>query len=281
MIRKAIVVATLLLTTLPLLAADDCRDYRAIGALYEVRSLMLKRYSSSYDVGRFIDRRIDELREPTGSGGYRWVRWVRPEGDAPIDKHGHTVGAGLGSQPDHFEASGEHAFAVRIAVPRKRSLLNGNSMVAIGQVEVRYTVNGRAKTIAEKWDVEMNPDSSRTIDLPVIADHVDVAVEAHASKPGESLVEVHFKQAAAQDDPANPDYQTIVALNRVRNSSDARTVDYEIAQMERQLFPGSDPVPLLEILEDLRRADDLIRSKKDADVEKGNRLLKETMQRLH
>ncbi|MCU1350641.1 MAG: hypothetical protein JWO56_3671 [Acidobacteria bacterium] len=281
MFRKAILLAALLLTAVPLFATDDCRDYRAMGALYEVRNLMLKQYSSSYDVDRFIDRRIEELREPNGEGGYRWVRWVRLEGDAPIDKHGHTVGPSLGAQPDHFEAAGAHAFAVRIAVPRKRSLLNGNNMVAIGKVEIRYTANGKTKTISENWDTQMNPDNSRTIDLPVIADHVDVAVEARASKPGESLVEVHFKQAAAQDDPANPDYATIVALNKVRSSSDARTVDYEIAQLERELFPGSESLPLLGIVADLRRADELMRSKKDSDVENGTRLLKETLRRLH
>lgn len=266
----------------PLVAADDCRDDRALGTLYEVRSLMLKRYASSFDVDHFIDRRVDELREPTGDGGYRWVRWVRLEGEAPIDKHGHTVGAATSApQPDRFEASGAHAFAVRIAVPRKRSLLNGNSAVTVGNVEVRYTVDGRTKTIREQWNAQLNPDNSRTIDLPSIADHVDVAVEARAAKPGESLVEVHFRQAVAQDDPANPDYPTIVALNRIRGSNDARAVDEAIAELEHDLFPNAEPLPLLQIVEDLRRADDLMRSKKDADVEKGERLLKETLRRLH
>jgi hypothetical protein len=280
--HPSILLAALFFLAAPLVAADDCRDYRAIGALYEVRSLLLKRYASTYDVDRFIDRRIDELREPNGSGGYRWVRWVRLEGEAPIEKKGHTINAGLGaSQPDHFEASGNHAFAVRVVVPRKRSLLNGNSAVTVGNVEVRYTADGRTKTISETWDAQLNPDNARTIDLPVIADHVDVGVEARASKTGESLVEVHFRQAVAQDDPANPDYPTIVALNRVRGSSDARTIDQEIAGLERDLFPGSESLPLLQIVEDLRRADDLIRSKKDGDVEKGERLLRETLRRLH
>lgn len=276
------VAAALFLLAAPLAAADDCRDYRALGTLYEVRSLLLKRYASTYDVDRFIDRRVDELREPTGDGGYRWVRWVRLEGEAPIDKHGHTVAAGTSAtQPDHFEASGAHAFAVRIVVPRKRSLLNGNSAVSIGNVEVRYTVDGRTKTIREQWDAQLNPDNSRTIDLPAIADHVDVALEARASKPGESLVEVHFRQAIAQDDPANPDYPTIAALNRIRGNSDARVIDDAIADLERDLHPNAEPLPLLQIVEDLRRADDLIHSKKDADVEKGERLLRETLHRLH
>ncbi|HWS71565.1 MAG TPA: hypothetical protein VN605_05600, partial [Thermoanaerobaculia bacterium] len=213
---------------------------------------------------------------------YRWVRWVRLEGEAPVDKHGHTVGASMSApQPDHFEASGQHAFAVRIVVPRKRSLLSGNSAVSIGAVEIRYTADGRTKTIREQWDAQLNPDNARTIDLPVIADHVDASVEARASKPSESLVEIHFRQAVAQDDPANPDYPTIVALNRVRGTTSARAIDDEIAELERDLFPGSEPMPLLQIIEDLRRADDLIHSKKDADVEKGERLLKETLRRLH
>lgn len=280
--HPVILLAALVLLASPLLAADDCRDYRAIGALYEVRSLMLKRYASTYDVDRFIDRRIDELRVPNGNGGYRWVRWVRLEGEAPVDKHGHTVGASMSStQPDHFEASGQHAFAVRVVVPRKRSLLNGNSAVTVGTVEVRYTVDGRTKTIRETWDAQLNPDTSRTIELPAIADHADVALDARASKGGESLVEIHFRQAVPQDDPANPDYPTIAALNRIRGRSDARAIDDEIAELERDLFPASEPLPLLQIVDDLRRADDLIRSKKDSDVEKGERLLKETLRRLH
>jgi hypothetical protein len=280
--HPSILLAALFLLAAPLLAADDCRDYRAIGALYEVRSLMLKRYASTYDVDRFIDRRVDELREPNGSGGYRWVRWVRLEGEAPVETKGHTVSASLSApQPDHFEASGQHAFAVRVVVPRKRSLLNGNSAVTIDRIDVRYTAEGRTRTINERWDAQLNPDTARTIDLPVIADQVDVSIEARGSKPGESLVEVHFRQAVAQDDPANPDYPTIVALNRVRGTTDARAIDDEIAGLERDLFPGSEPLPLLQIVEDLRHADDLIRSKKDSDVEKGERLLKETLRRLH
>ena len=70
------------------------------------------------------------------------------------------------------------------------------------------------------------------------------------------------------------------ALQRIRGSSDARTIDDEIAEMERRILPNSDPLPLVEIIADLRRADDLIRSKKDEDQERGNRLLKDTLRRL-
>jgi hypothetical protein len=248
------------------LLADDCALLRE---LYGVRSAAL---ASSYSVTTHVDRRLGVLREG-------WVRWVRPTGEEPYDKKLHRTKAPK-SAPDSFEASGEHAYAVRIAVPAKRTLFSGNNPVYVGSVEIRYTADGRTKTMTETVNALMQPDTSRTIELPVIADRVDVRLASGTDKPGESLVEVHFKQAVAEDDPANPDYRAVRALQRIRNSSDPRTIDDEIAAMERKVFPDSDPLPLLEIVADLRRADDLIRSKKDEDQERGNKLLRETLRRL-
>lgn len=259
----------LLITALLIAApikADECTLLRE---LYGVRQAALK---SSYGVDSHIDRRLDLLREG-------WVRWVRPAGEGPFDKKLHRTKAPKGA-PDNFEASGEHAYAVRVAVPAKRTVFYGNNPVYIGSVEIHYTADGKTKTIRETIDALMQPDTSRTIELPVIADRVDVRLASGTDKPGESLVEVHFKQAVAEDDPANPDYAAVRALQRIRSSSDARNIDDEIAEMERRIFPDSDPLPLLEILADLRRADDLIRSKNDDDQERGNKLLRDTLRRL-
>ena len=57
-------------------AAVETGDCSRLGALYEIRSLMMKRYSSSYDVDKAIDRRLDDLRRG-------WIRWVRHDSDAP------------------------------------------------------------------------------------------------------------------------------------------------------------------------------------------------------
>src|SRR5207249_11571255 len=97
-------------------------------ALYQVRSLML-RGDSSYEIEKFINTKMDEMRGPLPGGGFRWVRWVRPPRDPEYDKKGHNVVAVQGSGSDTFEASGDHAYAVRIAVPSKRSLFNANNPV--------------------------------------------------------------------------------------------------------------------------------------------------------
>ena len=273
---KRIAFAALLLAAIPVFAADDlCRDYIRLGTLYEVRSLMMRPYASSYDADELIGKRLETLREG-------WVRWVRPESDAPIDKHVHTVAAAEGSTPDSFEASGSHAFAVKIVVPSKRSLFNRNSAVYVGDVGVTYSVNGRSRTKTLPVNVWMNPDTSRTIDLEAIADHADAALQAStkASDAKQAVVEIHFVQAAPRDDPANPAYDTIQALEHVRRNTDAYTIDSEIATAERQLFPSVDPLPLTSIVADLRRANELMRSKKQDDYDKGEKLLKETMRRL-
>ncbi|HEV7429136.1 MAG TPA: hypothetical protein VGQ46_22500 [Thermoanaerobaculia bacterium] len=282
---KRVMGIALLMIAAPLFAAevaDPCGAYMQLGALYEVRSLMMKPYASSFDVDNFITARVEQLRDPLPDGGYRWVRWVRPEDDAPIDKHGHTVAAVQGANSDSVEASGQHAFAVRIAVPAKKSLFSRNNAVYVGNVRVTYTVNGRTRTKDEKIDQWMNPDTSRTIDLGAITDRAEASlhVATTAKNVKESLVEIQFVQAVAQDDPANPAYDTIRSLERVRRNTDAYTVDNEIAKRERELFPGAEPLPLLQIVADLHRADELLHSKKEEDYEKGMKLLRETMRKV-
>ena len=201
---------------------------------------------------------------------------MRPNSsDAPYDKKLHTVNAVYGQgDPDHFEASSDHIYAVRLAVPSKRSLFKGNRPVYVGDVNI----NGRTTRI-DKW---MNPDTSQTFDLHGIEDHVTASVQASTGEKDahDSVVEFHFMQAVATDDPANPAYPAIKALQRIRQTSDAATVDSEIAAAESQLFPGSESVPLLTVLRDLRRADELMRSEKQEDKDKGDRLLKDTLRRL-
>ena len=258
---KRLALAALLIAT-PL-AADECTLLRE---LYAVRAVKLKAYSSSYDVDAFIDKRLESLRK-----GY--VIWVRPSGEGPFDKKLHRTKAPKDAL-DSFEASGEHVYAVRVAVPAKRTLFNANNPVFVGNIEIRYTAAGKTETMKQPIDTLMQPDTSRTIDLPLIADSVSVRLGTGTDRPGESLVEVHFKQAVPQDDANNPDYDAVRALQRIRDSSDGRAIDEEIARVE------PDELPLVEILSDLRRADELIRSKKDEDQERGNRLLKDTLRRL-
>ena len=254
----------------------DCADATKLAALYQVRSMML-RNSGSYDVDSFIDKKMDELRMPLSGGGFRYVRWVKPSRDPQYDKKGHTVAAVQGTASDNFEASGSNAFAVRVAVPGKRSLFSSNNSVYVGTVHVRYTADGRERTKEEAINNWMNPDTSRTIDLGTIADHVEVSVDSATSQKNSknALVEIHILKAVAQDDPSNPNYDTIVTLKKIRSTLTPQIIDDEIANLE-----SGDSFPLYRIVSDLRRADTLMRSKKDEDKEKGQRLLKDTMARL-
>ena len=123
---------------------------------------MMKPYATSYDVDNFINARVEQLRDPLPDGGYRWVRWIRPEGDAPVDKHGHTVVAVHGSNGDSVEASGQHAFAVRVAVPAKKSLFSRNNAVYVGTVHVSYSVNGRTRTKDEAISCSVPREASKS-----------------------------------------------------------------------------------------------------------------------
>lgn len=279
---KRAVIVLLLFAAAPLLAVDDCGEYRHLAVLYQARNALLKPGGSTYEAQQHIDRTLDELRGPLGGGDYRWVRWVRPSGEGPIDKQIHTVVAAEGTNVDSFEASSHHVFAVRIVVPRKRSLFNANSPVYVGDVEVRYTVDGRPKTKSQTIDAWLNPDTSRSIDLDAIADSADVRVDASTGPRNvkQSIVEVHFRQAVAEDDPENPDYETVRSLAIVRNDITPDTIDYQIATLERRLDPDAVSLPLLSIITDLRRADQLIRSNNEDEQERGRKLLRETLRKL-
>ena len=283
--RRALLPICLFALAAPLLAIDTTCDSNVVqlGALYEIRSLMMKSYTSSYDVQKVIDRRLDELRVPLPDGGYQWVRWVRPSGEGPFGKNGHTVTAiHERGDSDSFEASGEHVYAVRVAVPQKKSLFSANKAVYVGTLHVAWTVDGRRRTKDLAINQWMNPDTTKTLDLETISDRAEATLDVSTAEKDsrQALVELHFRQAVAQDDPSNPAYPAIRALQHVRENPDPATVDGEIASAERRLFPDSDPLPLLTILQDLRHADELMRSKKPEDQEKGDKLLKETLRRL-
>ncbi len=271
-------IAAIFLIAGPAFSIDtaDCTDATKLATLYQVRAMMLRNYTS-YDVDNFIDKKLDELRVPLSSGGFRWVRWVKPSRDPEYDKRGHNVVGVQGSATDNFESSGNNAFAVRVAVPGKRSLFSGNSPVYVGTVHVRYNVDGRERTKDEAINNWMNPDTTRTIDLGTIADHVEVSLDSATAQKNvkEALVEIHILKAVAQDDPANPNYDTITTLRKVRNSLTPEIIDDEIASLE----PG-DSFPLYRFVSELRRADGLMRSKKEEDHEKGEKLLKDTLRRL-
>ena len=275
--KRALITLVFLATALPLLA-DDCSTMTQLATLYELRNVAMRH---SYDVDSWIDKRIDYLREPSG-GGYRWVRYVRPSSGDPVDKHLHKTQAVHGSGTDSFEASGAHAYGVRVVVPAKQSLFGRNNPVYVGSVRISWDENGHHRTKTERIDQWMNPDTSRTIDLGAIADHVEASLDAStaAKDANQALVELHFRQAQLEDDPANPAYNTIVSLRRVRGSWSSDAIDDEIARAERDAFGQAESLPLMSIAHDLRRAEELMRSKKEEDHEKGDRLLKETLRKL-
>ncbi len=261
-------------------ALDDCSDVAALDALYGVRDLVI-RGAGSYDVSSAINDALNDLRGPLPGGGYRWVQWVKPNGTPPIVKREHTVSAVEGSgTTDSFEASADKPFAVSIVVPKKRSLFSANSASWIGEVEIQFTLDGRARTRKEKINAWLNPGTSRTFDLETIADDARVRVEvATAAKNanGEALVEVHFKQAVDQDDPENPQYETVRSLQRIRSSSSPEVLDAEIAKLEHRLFPSLHIYRFTYLIDRTREAEALLRSKKPEDQEKGRKMLKEVV----
>ena len=275
--KRLLLVLLLLLTAAPLFA-EDCGAMTQLATLYQLRDVAMRRSS---DVGNWIDRRIDVLREPDGNG-YRWVRWARPGSGDPVDKHIHKTQAVHGNGTDSFEASGSHAYGVRVVVPAKQSLFGRNNPVYVGTVRIAYDAEGQRRTKTERIDQWMNPDTSRTIDLGAIAEHVEASLDASAAQKdvNQALVEIHFRQAVAEDDPANPSYRAIQSLRHVRGSYSQDALDDEIARAERDAFGTTESLPLMAIVHDLRRADELIRSSKDSDKEKGDKLLKETLRRL-
>jgi len=275
--KRALLSLLLLLIAAPLLA-DDCGAMTQLATLYELRHIAMRRSS---DADSWIDKRIDYLREPSGNG-YRWVRWARPSGTDPVDKHLHKTQAVYGNGTDSCEATGAHAYGVRVAVPAKQSLFGRNNPVYVCTVRISYDADGHHRTKSEKIDAWMNPDTSRTIDLGTIADHVEAALDASTAQKdaGSALVEIHFREAVAEDDPANPAYATIQSLKHVRGSYSSDAIDDEIARAERDAFGTTESVPLLAIVRELRRADELMHSSKDADKEKGERLMKETLRKL-
>jgi hypothetical protein len=279
--RKVVFALLACLVSTPLFAVtDSCAPLTQLAELYAVRNYMLRH--GSYDVDSFIDARLNDLREPLSGGGYRWVRWARPSGDPEYDKHGHKTIAVNGSDSDNFEASGDHAFAVRVAVPQKQSLFGANNAVYVGTVHLRYVVNGHERKRDEAINRWMNPDTSQTIDLGAIADHVDASLDAstHQHDVKNALVEIHILKAAPQDDPNNPNYPAIESLKHVRGSWDRDAIDDEIAHVESSVFSGMPSVPIYSIVRELRRADELLRSNKEDDQKKGERLAKEALRKL-
>lgn len=274
---SCLLVASLLVTT-PAAAADCQADVAALRALYELRHELLRPYSNTYGASQRVDAHIDRLREPLPGGGYRWVQWVRPSDDPPVSKHEHLIASGFDTGAfDEFEASGAHPFGIRVAVPRKRSLTKANKEAYVGRVEIRYWVDGRQRTMSKDINSWLSPGTMKGIDLGVIAERAEVTIETAARNASkrEALVEIHFKQAVAQDNPENPGYEAIQSLRRVQSNLTPVALDYEIARFERRLFPELTSTPYTTLIMKVREAEKLLRSEKSEDQEKGKRMLSE------
>ena len=285
--KRTLVAVALFALTIPAAARAqsdaDCAALQTLQALYEIRHLAMSAYPNSYTIDQAIETHLDRLRDPLPTGGYRWVRWTRPSGDGPVVKREKIVQADQASGDlEVFEADAAVPYAIRIVAPRKRSLTKANKELWVGTVNVRYWSQGQMKTMERRVDTWLMPDNSRTIDLGVIADRAEVSVETgtKSANRGQALVEVHFRQAVAQDDPANPNFQGVEALKRLEYSVDPATLDLEIARLERQLFPGVTVTPFTTIVARLREAETLLRSEKEEEKEKGRKALADVVRAL-
>jgi len=264
-------------------AADDCSQVAALDALYGIRDLVI-RNAGSYAISSAIDDSIRDLRGPEPGGGYRWVQWVKPSGTPPTVKHEHTVRAVQGSgTTDSVEASADKPFAVAIVVPKKRSLFSANNPSWVGEVVIEFTLDGKSRTRNESINAWINPGSSRTFDLGTIADDAHVRAEAATNEKtskGEALVEIHFKQAVEQDDPENPQYETIQSLQRIRSSASPEVLDAEIGKLEHRLFPSLQVYRFTFLISKTREAEELLRSTKTEDQDKAKKMLKEVAEEV-
>jgi hypothetical protein len=260
-------------------AVDDCApEMAALHAFYDLRSLVVDRDASTYEISSQIDEHLDNLRGPLPDGGYEWVRFVRPKsGTGPVIKREHLI---AGSEPESFEGTADHVYSVKIVVPRKRSLLKGNKEAWVGEVAVRYWVDGEEEITTKKVNQWMKPDTSKSYDLGVIADRAEAVAEVSTRTANESLAEIHFVQAVAQDDPESPHADTVERLKKLAGDITPRAIDEEIAKLEYQIFGRREAVPVAQIVVALREADELIRSDKEEEQEEGRKLLRETMRLL-
>ena len=269
----------------PLSAIDDCApEITTLQVFYDIRSMIIDGGASSYEISSRIEEHLETLREPLPEGGYRWVRFVKPKsGSGPVIKREHLIEAVQGEEAfDSFEAASDHVYAVKIAVPRKRSLLHSNKEAYVGTLKVRYWVDGEAKSMTRDLKQWLKPDTSKSFDIGVIADRAEAEVEAatRARNVRESLVELHFVQAVAQDDPGNPHADAVSRLKKLKNDPTPKAIDDEIARLESEAFGSSYTAPLTQIAVSLREADDLMSSDDEEERERGRTLLDETLKLL-
>lgn len=276
MMRKLLLSLLVVLSSMSAFAVVDCDvDVRALDALYDVRDLLITR-SSTYTIDNRIAMHIEQLRDPLPQGGYRWVIWVRPTSDAPVQKKSHVVSSVKDNgDSETFESTGDHAFEVRVVVPRKRSTFSANKGVYVKKLVVRYELNGKQQQFEKAIEKWMAPDTSQTFDLGGITDRADAQLEVatKGADAKQAVAEIHFRQAVATDDPDNPHYETIQALKSLATDTSPDRLEREITIREKRLFPDARFVRLLPLFEQIRTATDLIKSEKAEDQEKGKKSL--------
>ncbi len=280
---RCFIAFVLILPSISVSASEHCAGVEALDALYGVRELVI-RGASSYIVSSEIDEHVEALREPLPGGGYRWVRLVRPSEDyGPYERERHFVRSASESSPDMFEAETTNAWAVVIAVPRKRSIFRKNAESWIGDVTITCATEGRTETHRESIRRWMQPDTTHTIDIDGIADQCRVRVET-VTRPDHlderALVEIHIREAVDEDDPANPGYDTIRMLQRVRRDATPATLDREIAKLEHSLFPNLYSYPFTTLLFETREARRLLGSDDEEDRAKGHEMLESVVERM-
>lgn len=261
----------------PVAHAADCEsDLAALEVFHDLRETMVRGSSSSYDLARRVEEHLIALRQPMGDGTFRWVRYVRPGGTAPVVRRERLVNASRDDGDlERFEAAADRPYAVRIVVPRKRSLLRGNQEAFVGEVIVRYWVDGQQERLARSVNQWLRPDTTRTFDLGVIADRAEAVVEVGTRRTTreQSLVEIHFQQAVAQDDPASPHAATIQRLKRFSSDPTPVRLDEEIERIEQEVFGRASRLRTAELITTLRRAGALLESEKEEERVEGQKLL--------
>ena len=256
---KAIILIVVALLTTPVSAQDWAEnlesDLELLGALHQIRAMWVDPDVAEWEIDRWIGDRIDSWRGPLPDGTHQWVLRDRPETEV-TDRSEHLV-YGTRGEPATFEDGDAWVYAVRIVVPRKRSLFRGNKRVWIERLTIRVREEGGAPTEeiipVGRW---FAPNTSQTWDLDAIVSRADVFVEAYADPEnrGEALAEIHFLESVESDDPSGPHYRSIQTLSGLAGWLNAERIDGEIERVEARLIPGARSVPVALVVRHLEEA---------------------------
>ena len=171
-------------------------------------------------LGRIVDEDIELLRGRRADGSYQYASWERFEGS--------RVTESFSVQPredrmETFQVRAANVYRVIIDIPSRRMVLRKNRPVWVERVDVELVPDGASQARTESFEVKawLQPEESRTVDLPAIARQATVKVIATADpKGGYGNIEVALVQARIVDRADSPYASAVTAAKAVERALD-------------------------------------------------------------